>query len=75
VTALGDIGGFGAGSEFTWQAAGMVGYRFGLFGDDNARVLAGYRALYQDYKSGSGSNEFKWDMTLHGPVLALAISF
>jgi hypothetical protein len=47
VTALGDIGGFGAGSEFTWQAAGMVGYRFGLFGDDNARVMAGYRALYR----------------------------
>lgn len=75
VTALGDIGGFGAGSEFTWQAAGMVGYRFGLFGDDNARVMAGYRALYQDYKSGHGSSEFKWDMTLHGPLLALAIGF
>jgi hypothetical protein len=75
VTALGDIGGFGVGSDFSWQAAGLVGYRFGLFGDDNARVLAGYRALYQDYKSGSGSNEFKWNMTLHGPTLALAIDF
>ncbi len=75
VTALGDIGGFGVGSDFTWQAAGMVGYSFDLFGDDNARVLAGYRALYQDYKSGSGDNEFEWDMTLHGPVLGLAIAF
>jgi hypothetical protein len=75
VTALGDIGGFGAGSEFSWQAAGLVGYRFGLLGDDNAKVLAGCRALYQDYKSGSGRNEFKWDMTLHGPVLGLAIGF
>ncbi|MEZ5864584.1 MAG: hypothetical protein R3D25_11170 [Geminicoccaceae bacterium] len=75
VTALGDIGGFGAGSDFTWQAAGMVGYRFGLFGDDNARLLAGYRALYQDYSSGNGNNEFKWDMTLHGPIVGLAISF
>lgn len=53
----------------------MAGYRFGLFGDDNARFLAGYRALYQNYKSGSGSNEFKWDMTLHGPMLGLAIDF
>ncbi|MGH6921975.1 MAG: hypothetical protein ACREJ0_30265 [Geminicoccaceae bacterium] len=75
VTAFGDIGGFGAGSDFTWQAAGLVGYRFGLLGDDNAKVLAGYRALYQDYKSGSGRNEFKWDMTLHGPVLGLVIGF
>ena len=75
VTALGDIGGFGVGSDFTWQAAGLVGYSFDLFGDDNARLLAGYRALYQDYSSGSGDNEFEWDMTLHGPVLGLAIAF
>lgn len=75
VTVLGDIGGFGVGSDFSWQAAGMLGYRFGLFGDDNARVLAGYRALYQDYKTGSGDNEFKWDVTVHGPMLALAIDF
>jgi hypothetical protein len=75
VTALGDIGGFSVGSNFSWQAAGMVGYRFGLFGDDNARFLAGYRALYQDYKSGNGRNEFKWDVTVHGPMLALAIDF
>jgi hypothetical protein len=77
VTALGDIGGFGisGASEFSWQAAGLVGYRFSLLGEDNAKVLAGYRALYQDYKDGDGRNEFKWDMTLHGPVLGLAISF
>jgi hypothetical protein len=75
VTALGDIGGFGVGSEFTWQAAGTVGYTFGLLGEDNAKVMAGYRALYQDYEDGHGANEFKWDMTLHGPMLALAIGF
>jgi hypothetical protein len=77
VTALGDIGGFGmsGASNSTWQAAGLLGYRFSLLGEDNAKVLAGYRALYQDYKDGNGSNEFKWDMTLHGPVLGLAISF
>lgn len=75
VTALGDIGGFGVGADFTWQAAGLLGYRFGLFGADNARIQAGYRALYQDYKSGNGDDEFKWDMTLHGPTLALAIDF
>ena len=75
VTAFGDIGGFGLGSDLTWQTAGLMGYRFGLFGDDNARFLAGYRALYQEYKSGSGNNEFKWDMTLHGPTLGMAIDF
>jgi hypothetical protein len=75
ITLFGDIGGFGVGSDFTWQAAGLVGYRFGLFGNDDARVLAGYRALYQDYKDGSGANKFEWDMTLYGPILALAVQF
>ncbi len=75
VTALGDIGGFGVGADFTWQAAGMVGYSFDLFGEDNARFLAGYRALYQDYSTGNGDNEFEWKMTLHGPILGLAIAF
>ena len=75
VTAFGDIGGFNVGSDFSWQAAGLVGYSFSLFGDNDARVLAGYRALHQDYKNGSGADEFKWDVTLHGPVAALAVHF
>lgn len=75
LTALGDIGGFGVGSDLTWQAAGLIGYRFGLFGDKDARFQAGYRALYQKYDTGSGGNAFKWDATLHGPALALAIDF
>lgn len=66
MTALGDIGGSGVGSDFSWRAAGVVGYRFGLFGDDNARGLAAYRALYRDYEA--GSDAFKWDGTL-GPRL------
>lgn len=52
-----------------------MGYRIGLFGDDNARIQAGYRALYQDYSSGSGNTKLKWDMTLHEPTLALAADF
>jgi hypothetical protein len=75
VTAAGDVGGFGVGSDFAWQAIGLVNYRFGLFGDDNARFVAGYRALHQDYSNGSGANKFEWDVTLHGPIFALAIEF
>jgi hypothetical protein len=75
VTAAGDVGGFGVGSDFAWQAIGLVNYRFGLFGDDNARFAAGYRALHQDYSNGSGANKFEWDVTLHGPIFALAIEF
>ena len=71
----GDIGGFGVGSDFAWQATGLVGYRFDLFGERDANVLAGYRALHQDYSTGSGANKFEYDATLHGPVVALMIEF
>ena len=75
VTLAGDIGGFGIGSDFAWDAFGLIGYRFSLFGEDNAKVLAGYRALSQDYTDGSGRNKFKWDITMHGPILGLDIGF
>jgi len=75
VTLAGDIGGFGMGSDFAWDAFGLIGYRFGLFGEDNARVLAGYRALSQDYTDGNGRDKFKWDITMYGPILGLDIGF
>ena len=67
----GDIGGFGIGSDITWNLVGLVNFKpwkhVGLFG--------GYRALYQDYSTGSGKNEFKFDATMHGPVLGLNIAW
>jgi hypothetical protein len=75
VSLDGSIGGFGVGSDFAWDAAGLIGYRFGLFGEDNAALFGGYRARYQDYTDGSGDDKFKWDVTLHGPILGLAITF
>ena len=75
LTAAGDIGGFGVGSDFAWQALGLASYRFDLFGDSDAKFAAGYRALHQDYSNGSGANKFEWDVTLHGPIFALAIQF
>jgi hypothetical protein len=35
----GSIGGFGIGSDFAWDAAGLIGYRFGLFGKNNTTVF------------------------------------
>ena len=71
LVAAGDIGGFGVGSDFTWSALGVVNYRFNLFGDRDASVLAGYRALSQDYES----DGFKWDVVQKGPVLGLTVRF
>lgn len=70
----GDVGGFGVGSEFTWSALGVLGYGFELFGHPS-HAVAGYRALYQDYEDGNGSNQFKWDMTIHGPIIGLVTRF
>jgi len=75
LTMAGDIGGVAFGSDFAWSASGLIGYQFSLFGEDNARVFAGYRALYQDYTDGSGTDKFEWDVTLHGPILGLRIRF
>jgi hypothetical protein len=70
----GDIGGFDVGSEFTWSAAGLFGYEFLLF-DNPAAVYGGYRALGQDFQTGTGSDRFEWDVTLHGPLLGFSMAF
>jgi hypothetical protein len=75
VTLDGSVGGFGVGSDSAWQAFGLLGYSFGLFGEDNAKAFGGYRAWHQDYTDGSGANKFEWDVTVHGPVLGLGIEF
>ena len=73
--AVGDIGGFGVSSELTWQAMALAGYRFGLFADNDANAVFGYRALFDDYKTGSGTSRSGIDATFHGPILGLEIKF
>jgi opacity protein-like surface antigen len=67
LSALGDVGGFGAGSDLTWQAFAGVGYRF----NPRWSVTAGYRALAVDFeKSG-----FELDVIMHGPVVGVGFRF
>lgn len=66
----GDIGGFGAGSDFAWQAIGLLGWDFELFKTESS-LFAGYRALGQDYENGN----FAWDVISHGPILGLQMRF
>ena len=70
----GDIGGFGAGSDFTWSAAGVFGYDFHL-GKMRTTASVGYRAIGQDYSEGSGSDEFTWDIIQHGLLFGLTLHF
>lgn len=70
----GDIGGFGAGSDFTWSATAVIGYDFHI-GRWPSTAYLGYRALGQDYSTGSGPDRFLWDIIQHGPILGLSLSF
>ena len=70
----GDVGGFGVGSDLAWSITGLFGYRWQAAGLEWA-VLAGYKALAQDYTTGSGTRRFRWDTTMHGPVLGLSVRF
>ncbi len=74
-TTVSDIGGFGVGSDFTWQAAGLIGYRFSLLAENDSRLLVGYRALAQDYEDVNGADKFEWDVIAYGPMAGLAIHF
>jgi len=67
VLARGDIGGFGLGSDFAWQAIGLVEWQPFKY----ASFLAGYRALDVNYEDGSGTNYFKFDATFYGPILGV----
>ena len=40
-----------------------------------ATFIFGYRALYQDYSEGSGSDRFEYKATMHGPIFGLSIGF
>jgi len=48
VTIAGDVGGWGAGSEMDYQAAGLLGYQI----KPSWTLQAGYRYLYVNYRSG-----------------------
>ena len=66
-----DVGGFGAGSDITWQAYPHLSWRFAKWG--SAQV--GYRWLATDYETGSGASKFKYDVIAQGPQLGFTLHF
>ncbi|HET9253506.1 MAG TPA: hypothetical protein VFP58_15440 [Candidatus Eisenbacteria bacterium] len=77
----GDIGGFGVGSDLTWQAHPYVDWVF----MPNASLQAGYRWLDVDYEFskpapgraipwlGSGDYDFRWDVLTQGPQVGVTV--
>jgi hypothetical protein len=71
----GDIGGFGVGSDFSWQAVGGYGFDFGTYQGITFSGVIGYRALSVDYTQGEGRRRYEFDIVQHGPILGLSMRF
>ena len=67
----GDVGGFGAGSDFSWNALAEIGYKI----LEPLELRLGYGAQGVDYDSGSGTGKFKLDTIAHGPRFGMALHF
>jgi opacity protein-like surface antigen len=63
--ARGDVGGFGVGSDFVWNANVGVGFEI----TDNFDIAAGYRWLDYDFEDG----DFTFDVQIAGPWIALLL--
>jgi hypothetical protein len=70
----GDIGGFGAGSEFSWQVVGVYGFNTALFGVPFHADL-GYRALAVDYSERGRFGRNGLDVVQHGPVMGVTFNW
>jgi len=67
----GDVGGFGIGSDLTWQLQAYAGYRFGKI----FQLTAGYRVLSIDYDKGADTERFIYNVNTFGPVIRLGFNF
>jgi len=71
VSLRGDIGGFGVGSDFAWQAVGTLRWQV----KPGFGVAFAYRYLDNDYEDGKGADYFKYDMSMQGPLLGVVFTF
>lgn len=69
--ARGDLGGFGVGSELTWNVAVNALYR----ASRHTSLVMGYRRLDIDYEQGSAGERFVYDVATSGPQLGIAFHF
>ena len=66
-----DVGGFGIGSQFSWQLQPDIAYRASKL----LQIGLGYRYLFMNYNNGSGSDRFYYDMEEYGPQIRIGFNF
>jgi hypothetical protein len=70
----GDVGGFGAGSDFSWQTVATYGFDMNCLGKPLHTVI-GYRALSVDYSENGRFGKNGLDVVQHGPVLGVTLNW
>jgi hypothetical protein len=63
----GDVGGFGVDVDLALHTIASVAYTFRLTGNWFMGIHAGYRALNEQDREGSGPERTEIDLTVHGP--------
>lgn len=71
LNARADIGGFGVGSDFVWNASLIAWYRF----SESWGMQLGYRALSFEFEDEGGGDSVTYDLSMYGPIIALSFSF
>ena len=66
-TVRGDLGGFGVGSKFAWEALAGLNYKF----TERSTGFLGYRYMFADYQDG----DFVFNAGMGGPIMGLGFSF
>ena len=69
----GDVGGFGVGSDSSWQVVGAYTWEIGEHHGHMWHGAVGYRALSVDYSDGTGNQAEGFDVTLHGPIVGVSL--
>jgi hypothetical protein len=75
IVLRGDVGGFGAGSQFSWEAIGTYNWLLGVTHGIPVDGYVGFRALSADYSQGSGTSKFSFDNVIYGPVIGATLRF
>jgi hypothetical protein len=70
-TLVANAGGFGVGSDLSWELFPSFGVNLGK----HVSLEAGWRFLDTDYEDGDGLDRFEYDVMLQGPVAGIAFRF
>lgn len=71
VLLRGDVGGFGLGSDLTWQGFAILRWQ----PDPRFGAAIAYRYIDVDYSSGRGDDRFTYDMATSGPAAGIVFTF